>query len=233
MIKAVLFDLDGTLLPMDQEEFVKVYLKLLAAYLAPLGYDPARLVEAVWEGVGAMVRNDGRCRNEERFWQVFADKFGEERLKDRPKIEEFYRTDFQKARVSCGFNPESAETVRRIRNAGYRTILATNPVFPAAATENRIRWAGLEPSDFEFYTTYENINFCKPNLDYYREILRLRGLAAEECLMAGNDAGEDMIAEELGIHVFLVTDCLINGKQKDISRYPKGGLTDLLRHLYL
>ncbi len=230
MIKTVLFDLDGTLLPMDQELFVKDYLGRLAAYLAPYGYEPQKLIETVWKGVGAMVMNDGSCRNEMRFWQAFAAAFGEDRMADRPRIEEFYRTEFQKVRESCGFNPRSAGLIGSLKAEGYRLILATNPIFPAAATESRIRWAGLEPSDFEFYTTYENINYCKPNLNYYREILKRMDLAAQECLMTGNDAGEDMVAETLGMNVFLLTDCLISRGQ-DISKYPNGGFDELLDYI--
>ena len=70
--KAVLFDLDGTLLPMDQERFTKTYFQLLAAKLAPLGYDPAKLVDSIWAGTAAMVKNDGSCTNEEAFWRVFS-----------------------------------------------------------------------------------------------------------------------------------------------------------------
>ena len=230
MIRAVLFDLDGTLLPMDQEVFVKDYLDRLAAYLAPYGYDPRKLTDAVWKGVGAMVLNDGSCRNEVRFWQVFATVFGEEYLKDRPLIEEFYRTDFQTVQKRCGCDPKAAELICTLKERGYRLILATNPIFPATATESRIRWAGLEPSDFEFRTTYENVSYSKPNLDYYREILTLRGLRAEECLMAGNDAGEDMVAEKLGMKVFLLIGDLID-RGMDISRYPQGNFDDLLSYL--
>lgn len=230
MIKAVLFDLDGTLLPMDQEVFVKDYLGRLAAYLAPYGYEPQKLADTIWKGVGAMVMNDGSCRNEVRFWQAFTASFGEERLKDRPLIEEFYRTEFQKVQKSCGYDPEAAELIRTLKEAGYRLILATNPIFPAAATESRIRWAGLEPSDFEFRTTYENVSYSKPNPDYYREILTICALRAEECLMAGNDAGEDMVAEKLGMKVFLLTAGLIS-RGMDISRYPQGNFKDLLLYL--
>ncbi len=215
---------------MDQEVFVKDYMGRLAAYLAPYGYDPRKLTDAVWKGVGAMVMNDGSCRNEARFWQTFAAVFGEECLKDRPLIEEFYRTEFQKVQKSCGYDPKAAELIRTLKARGYRLILATNPIFPAAATESRIRWAGLEPDDFEFRTTYENVSYSKPNLDYYREILALRGLTAEECLMAGNDAGEDMVAEKLGMKVFLLTAGLID-RGMDISRYPQGRFDDLLSYL--
>lgn len=55
-IKAVLFDLDGTLLPMDQDEFVKAYFGLLAKRLAPLGYEVEKLYQVLWKGVAAMVK---------------------------------------------------------------------------------------------------------------------------------------------------------------------------------
>lgn len=71
-----------------------------------------------------------------------------------------------------------------------------NPIFPAVATESRIRWAGLAPETFAWYTTYENIGYCKPNPDYYREILRYLDCRAEDCLMVGNDVEEDMMAAQ-------------------------------------
>ena len=114
---------------------------------------------------------------------------------------------------------------------GYQVILATNPLFPAIATQSRIRWAGLEPEDFERITTYENARFCKPNPDYYREILGKLNLNPSDCLMVGNDVDEDMIAETLGMKVFLLTDCLINRNQADISRYPSGGFPELLQYV--
>lgn len=80
-------------------------------------------------------------------------------------------------------------------------------------------------------TTYENIGWCKPNLDYYREVLRRAGLKAEECLMVGNDAGEDMVAAESGMKVFLLTDCLINKSGEDISRYPNGSFEELKNYV--
>ena len=114
---------------------------------------------------------------------------------------------------------------------GLRVALATNPIFPAVATESRIRWAGLEPEDFELYTTYENIGYCKPNPDYYREIAKRLGVQPEECLMVGNDVTEDMVAQSIGMQVFLLTDCLINKERKDISLYPRGSFLQLLDHI--
>ncbi len=227
-INTILFDLDGTLLPMDQEKFVNVYFKMLAAKLVPYGYEPQQLINAILAGIEAMIKNDGSQLNEDAFWKRFVDIYGDKVLADKPIFEDFYKNEFQDARSFCGFNPKAAETVRLLKDKGYRVVLATNPLFPSIATESRIRWAGLEPSEFDLYTTYENTSYCKPNLDYYRDILKRINCRPEECLMVGNDVGEDMVVEALGMQAFLLTDCLINTQKKDITAYPHGSFEQLL-----
>ena len=228
-LTTVLFDLDGTLLPMDNDAFTKGYFKLLVAKLAPHGYEPRQLVDVIWAGTAAMVKNDGSQSNEAAFWKKFAAIYGEQGLLDKPLFDEFYRTDFQAAKNLCGINSNAAAVVHTIKEMGLRVALATNPIFPAVATESRIRWAGLEPEDFELYTTYENIGYCKPNPDYYREITKRLDVRPEECLMVGNDVAEDMIARSIGMQVFLLTDCLINKNGKDIAEYPRGSFEQLTR----
>lgn len=228
MITTVLFDLDGTLLPMDQDVFVKAYFGALAKKLAPLGYQPDTFIQAIWTGIAAMVKNDGMQTNEAVFWNTFADIFGQNVRDDAPYFEEFYKTDFQKVKESCGFTPFAAQAVKAVKEKGLRVALATNPVFPAIATESRIRWAGLQPEDFALYTTYENSSCSKPNPAYYQAVCQSLGVTPEECLMIGNDVGDDMIAETLGMKVFLLTDCLINKTQADISCYPHGNFKDLI-----
>ncbi len=226
-ITTVLFDLDGTLLPMDQDIFVKEYFGRIAGKLAPQGYEPKKLVDTIWRGTGAMVKNDGRTSNEEAFWKVAVAVYGGRIVKDKHFFDEFYETEFDRIKAVCGHHPAAAEIVHRLKEKGLRVVLATNPIFPARATQWRIQWAGLTPEDFELYTTYENSNYCKPNLDYYRDILTRLNVSAEECLMVGNDVGEDMIAQQLGMKVFLLTDCLINRTGEDISQYPHGSFADL------
>ena len=230
-IKAVLFDLDGTLLPMDQEVFIRAYFGRLAKRLAPHGYEPEKLLKAIYEGIGAMVGNDGSCRNEDAFWNSFCARFGDRALEDKPLFESFYRNEFQQVKESCGFAPEAAPLVRRLKESGLRVILATNPLFPAVATESRIRWAGLEPSDFEWVTTYENSCYCKPNPAYYQEILDKLGLDAGECVMVGNDVQEDGAAAKLGLRVFILTDCLIDRGDGEKDDLPRGGFAALGAYL--
>lgn len=227
-ITTVLFDLDGTLLPMDQNLFIKAYFGGLARRLAPHGYEPQKLIDSIWQGTAAMVKNDGTTTNEERFWQGFEAAYGKLARQDEKHFAAFYREDFDKAQSSCGYTPAAREVIDTVHACGLRTALATNPIFPAMATERRIAWAGLSTSDFELYTTYENSRFCKPNLDYYRDVMQKMGVCPEECLMVGNDVAEDMIAEQLGARVFLLTDCLLNSKGADISAYPQGGFRELI-----
>jgi len=227
-IKAILFDLDGTLLPMDQDIFLKSYFKHLVKKLAPHGYDPEKTVKAIVYCTGAVIQNDGMHTNEQVFWKGFSKLFGENCMNDLPVFDDYYRNEFQQVAADCGFTPKAAECISAFQAKGYRLILATNPVFPAVATESRIRWAGLNKEDFELVTTYENSRYCKPNLDYYREILRKMDLDASECLMVGNDVDDDMAALKLGMQVFLLTDCLINKRGVDISRYPNGSFDELM-----
>ena len=231
MITTILFDLDGTLLPMDQDTFAQAYIKGLALVAEPAGYSPMIFSTAVMAGTAAMVKNKGEQSNEEIFWDTLERTYGESVRKDIHMFDEFYATDFQKIKNVCGFEPKAAELIRYIKDKGYRVVLATNPLFPKVATESRILWAGLEPSDFEYFTTYENSHYCKPNLDYYREVLAKLNVSPEECLMVGNDVAEDMIAAELGMKVFLLTDCLINKNNEDILQYPRGNVNDLFEYL--
>ncbi len=229
--KVILFDLDGTLLPMDQKIFVKSYFGKLTKRFAPLGYEPEKLMEALWAGIRTVVKNTSDAWNEEIFWNVFSKFLGEKVREDEPEFEEFYKNEFQEVREDCGYNPKAAECISQIKNMGYRVVLATNPIFPRIATESRIRWAGIEPEVFELITTYENSKRCKPNPQYYLEILEKIHVKPEECIMVGNDVTEDMVAKTIGMDVFLLTDCLLNKEEKDYSQYPQGSFDELMEYV--
>ena len=231
-LTTILFDLDGTLLPMsDQEAFLKAYMKGLAAKVAPLGYEPKKLIDTVLMGTGRVIRNDGALRNETVFWQAFCGVFGEKAMEHLPVFEEFYRNEFQQVSATCGCDARAAKLIAALKEKGYRLVLATNPLFPAVATHSRIRWAGLNVEDFELVTTYENSSFCKPNIQYYEEIVKKLGLEPAQCLMVGNDVGEDMVAGKLGMKTFLLTDCLLNRVGEDIEKYPHGSFEALKSYI--
>ena len=129
-IKAVFFDLDGTLLPMDQAVFTKAYFGGMAKKLAPYGYESEKLIKSIWLGSEAMVKNDGKATNEEAFWKKFSEIYGNGVRDDESIFESFYNEDFDRVKEVCGFNPKAAEAVAQVKDMGLRTILATNPLFP-------------------------------------------------------------------------------------------------------
>lgn len=234
MIKNVLFDLDGTLLPMDMDEFTNGYFKFLVKKAMSHSdmYKPDELVKVIWGGVKAMVMNGGKGPNEDAFWEYFASVYGQDALKDRELFNEFYAKDFVCAKEFTGFNPEAKVTVDACKEAGYKVVLATNPIFPETATRQRTNWAGLDVEDFETFTTYENSTYCKPNPKYYLELLKKLDMDPAECLMVGNDVSEDMDAGLMaGMQVFLITDCMINKENKDIDAYPHGSFKELREYL--
>lgn len=226
-MKTVLFDLDGTLLPMEQDAFTKAYFGALSTKLAPHGYEPKPFIGAVLKSVNAMVANDGARTNEQVFWCEFADILGDRVIADKKYFDEFYEVEFNDLKSASGFNEKAGATVKALKARGCKIVVATNPVFPITAQKARLRFAGVDVRDVDYITSYENSHYCKPNIEYYSEILREINCSADECLMVGNDVDEDMIAERLGLRVFLLTDCMINRSGKDISRYARGGFDEL------
>ena len=205
---AIFFDLDGTLLPMDLEEFVQTYFGLLAKRLPQ--YDTKIMLGALWQGTKAMMGNDGSMTNEHRFWNVFAGILGEDVRLEEPNLEDFYRTDFHKAKAVCGDNPLAKQIIDLAHRKADLVVLATNPLFPRCAVESRLSWIGLKPEDFDYITTYENSSCCKPTAAYYQNICDTLALDPTHCKMIGNDLKEDGFgASQLGMQTHIVTDCLI------------------------
>lgn len=228
MVRAILFDLDGTFLPMDQDEFMKTYFSRLTARMAEYGYEPKKLVDTLWNGTLRMMGNDGSATNEEVFWKYFCEVYGEDARNDEPIFREFYATEFSCAKAVCGIQPQAPELVAFLKSKGVKLIMATNPMFPKVATDLRIEWAGLKPEDFDMCTVYEDFNYGKPNPEYFAEIMRRAGLKPEDCIMVGNDLSEDYAATAVGIRTYIVTDNLIDRKNRGLDGIEHGTFDEMV-----
>ena len=228
-IRHILFDLDGTLLPMNQDEFVKFYMPMLAKTYISQGIEinPKSFVGAVWQGYEAMVKNDGGCTNREAFWRYLSPLIPVEQEAAERIAEDFYSGPFNEVIASTRPTPLAAQVVKTAKEKGIKVYLATNPVFPRCATMNRIRWAGLDAADFEIITTYEDNCYCKPSLAYFQSILDRFKLLPQECLMVGNDVEEDLVIRELGVKTFLVTDTMENKKGLPVESEYTGSMEEL------
>jgi len=229
--KGILFDMDGTLLPMNQDHFMKVYFKELAGVLTPLGIEAEPLIAAVWAGTKAMVKNDGQRLNKDVFWTSFAQSTGQDSEIYRPVADVFYKNQFHNVKAATTENPRALRAVELAREKAEKVILATNPLFPMDGQESRLSWMGLKPADFDLVTSYENSRFCKPNPAYYLEICEKMDLDPAACLMIGNDDTEDMFAARaVGMETYLVTDCRIPGREQ-VWEGPMGSFAEMLAML--
>jgi HAD superfamily hydrolase (TIGR01509 family) len=227
---SILFDLDGTLLPMDYDRFTKAYFKELSRKMAPLGYEASELVSGIWSGVNAILQGDPNTTGEERFWTEFARIFGPRVYEDKAIIDDFYTHEFHNASIVTHRTPLARAAVDLAHQKGAKVVLATNPIFPLCAVHSRLQWAGLTPEDFDLITSYETSHYCKPDPRYYGEILEKLGLTPSRCLMIGNDVGEDIqSAQSLGLATFLIEDCIL-GDPTEVTT-PSGTFEDCIHFL--
>ena len=70
-ITTLLFDLDGTLLPLDQDEFIIEYFRLIAEYLIKRKPNAEKYINTVKKAVFGMMKNDGSCTNEALFAKLY------------------------------------------------------------------------------------------------------------------------------------------------------------------
>ncbi|MGE5573172.1 MAG: HAD family hydrolase [Bacteroidota bacterium] len=233
MIRAILFDLDGTLVHYDFDAFIREYLAALGARLASM-VEPGRLARQVMKSTDVMVRNlDPRKTNREVFAEDFFPAVGIPGDVLMPVFDDFYRHDFPliKDRLGIRPHPDARRMLEGLISRGIDVIIATNPVFPLTAIEERMRWGGLDGLSYRLVTSYETMHFCKPNREYYEEVLALIGRTPEECFMVGNDVEEDIIAGTLGMKTYLVEDFLLDRGRAQNHPDFRGTFEDLVHFM--
>ncbi len=232
--KAILFDLDGTLLPMDMKKFTEGYFMDLYSAVNMPEIAIKDFTEAIWQGTYAMMKNDGSKTNREVFWEFFGQKMGYDKKQTEEmdaKCLSFYSHEFVAAKRFCMDNPLAKQAVEIAKTKADKVILATNAIFPMAGHRTRLGWLGLKEEDFDYVTCYEDEYFCKPNPKYFEAIMNKMGLEPQDCLMIGNDEREDMLcASTVGLDAFLITDTMIPYKEQPWNG-DKGSFTDMLSML--
>ncbi len=231
MIKVILFDLDGTLLPMDTDAFVKNYLKELAPRVAHI-MDPNDFIKALWAGTEAMIRNlEHDKTNEQVFEETFLSLANVKKEDIWPTLDDFYEKVFPTFSYLCTPSPLAKKIAIEAMGQGYRVAVATNPVFPKAAIYERLNWAGVLDVPFEIVTVYEDSTYTKPHREYYQNLCERLEVNPEECLMIGNDKQEDMAAAQIGMKTFLVEGWVIDRGQPQFSIDDHGTLEQLYEKL--
>ncbi len=224
----ILFDLDGTLLPLDMDDFIKKYFKLLTEEFSDLGAAP-EFIEILMASTRDMIENDGGKTNKDIFELSFFNRLSVENKKEiLRRFDDFYRHKFPLLERKFEFDYSAADLIELLKEKNYKLVLATNAIFPREAIIERVKWAQVNPDVFSFISSYENMHFAKPNINFYKEILEKIEEDPEDCIMIGNDVEEDMIAGKLGMTTFLVEDYKI---ERTNSCQPdwRGSFSELIK----
>jgi FMN phosphatase YigB (HAD superfamily) len=224
-IQAILLDLDGTLLDNDMDQFLPPYFRMLSARMAHI-LPPEPFIAHLLAATDAMLTNDGRMTNAAAFAAAFYPLDGHPREEVEPIFEAFYTHDFPALRAYTRRKPEARAVVQQALDAGYDVAVATNPVFPAVAIEQRLEWAGVGDLPFRLVTSYENSRATKPNLLYFQHILEALDQAPGASLVVG-DEDMDMVAAHLGCPTFLVPGPRTNLSPTTPEPTYRGSLADL------
>lgn len=203
-LKALLLDLDGTLLENNMERFLPHYFQRLSAWVSAI-MPPNAFITHLMQATQKMLTNDGRDTNEEVFAAAFYPLAGRPREEIEPFLDQFYTREFPKLRADTRRRPEARTVVQMALDRGYDLVVATNPLFPATAIWQRLEWAGVADFPYRLVTTYENSRACKPNPLYFQQICDTIGRPAEACLMVGDDP-MDLAAAHVGCPTYFLAD---------------------------
>ncbi|MDD4364081.1 MAG: HAD family hydrolase [Atribacterota bacterium] len=225
MTKAVLFDLDNTLILFDETKFFKEYIKKVAPLMSDIA-PPHILWKVILSATKSVLNNKGKITNQEVFKQTFIKIFGNQTEEIWQRFLRFYKNEFDQLKTFISVNKGVSEIFSFLSNNNIKVVIASNPFWPFIAMEKRMEWAGIKKEQVDLITHMENMHFCKPRLKYYQEICQTIKERPENCLMVGDDLVNDIIAGKLGMKTFLITDNIQNKSQlQAISRKIRFGFT--------
>jgi FMN phosphatase YigB (HAD superfamily) len=203
----LLLDLDDTLLTNNIETFIPNYLKVLSGHMASY-VDPLKFASQLLKATGTMIANE---RPDQTLSTIFDSSFypvlGIDPQESQSEIENFYNTVFPTLKSLTAPRPQAVELVEEAFEREYKVAIATNPLFPSIAINQRLDWANLpvDKYNFSIVSSYDSFHYAKPNPAYYAEILAQTGWTEGAVVMVGNDAKDDIAAaRSLGLAAFHV-----------------------------
>lgn len=227
-LRGILFDLDGTLLDIDIDAFLRRYFAALSDAVTDLVDGPAdhkRAMEAIYRGTGEMMAPHPGETNREAFYRAFLQDTGIDLDQQWGVFERFYDDVFPTLQGTLGPRPGAVEAFEMATECGALIAIATNPIFPLSAVSHRLKWAGIDPTRPSVITSFETMTACKPSPEYYRQTCEMLGLDPTECLMVGDDRMLDLPAADIGLRTFYV------GPDPDAPADYRGDMELLAREL--
>ncbi|TXT58258.1 MAG: hypothetical protein BAJALOKI1v1_1700001 [Promethearchaeota archaeon] len=228
-IKAILLDLDGTLININLSKFIQGYIKLLSDYMKEF-IPPEKFIPRLLKASQKLEHNNGERTNEEVFANFFFPFEGYTREDLEPKFIQFYEEKFDTLKQYAQKKPEARPTVKKSFENGYRVVIATTPLLPEVAIRQRLAWGDVDDFNYHLITGYEHVSATKPNLLYFKQIAEKINISPEQCLMVG-DEDKDMVAAKLGCKTFLIENENTDLKEDTPKPHIIGTLSDLKKLL--
>jgi FMN phosphatase YigB (HAD superfamily) len=226
VIKTVLFDLDNTLLLYDEMKFAQYYFPKLTTRFSDL-FPADKFADRLLTATLQVHQNEGSKTNLELFLDLFCDGLEVSRDAVWKRFSDFYEQDFDWFKDIVVIPDKSLEVMRELLGMKLRIAIATNPILPLHVQMKRLAWAGLAGIDFALVTNIENMNYCKPNLGFYKQVCQILGEKPEDCLMVGDDPANDMVAAKIGMKTYQTMDSLDQvEKPLQISKQVIGDKTE-------
>lgn len=205
MLRAVLFDLDNTLIHFGERQFFQGYIPAVAKVFADVM--PGDLfLQRLLSSTGMVLNNNGQMLNVDRFMNAFCKGYEAQREEFWKRFTGFYETEYDQFRSLASVPTGAREILLQLREGSLKLVIASNPLWPSIAQNKRLAWAGLGDLQFDLITHIENMTYCKPRVEYYHEVCTKIGESPEGCLMVGNDPVNDMVVSTIGMKTYLVTD---------------------------
>ncbi len=188
--KVLFFDLDRTLwdyranseqtlkdlVTKHTPELVERFDKFLATF-----YD---VNESLW-----LEYRNGRLSKDKLSTQRFIDSFNRLGVDAEPFAEEFSNDYITESPNKTKLFPKTIETLKYLKNAGYRMFLLTNGFVEVQKV--KIRDSNLEPY-FETMITSEEAGYQKPHEKIFEFALQIVKAEKNDCLMIGDDLESDI-----------------------------------------
>jgi HAD superfamily hydrolase (TIGR01549 family) len=228
MIKAVLLDLDDTLLINPDATFVTEYLGRVDSFFTDCWGQP--LARTLLKTLHAMNGKRDMClTNAEVALDVIHDETGRASQDIQDTFQQFYQDVFPQLRSCTQTIPAAAGLVSYLTERNCALVIATNPLYPAAAVYQRLAWAGLpdNPESYALVTHSENMHFTKNSAAYYAEIVARVGVEPDEAIMVGDNPANDISpARKAGLSTFHVSS-----EAPLAADIPTGTLSDFYRRV--
>lgn len=206
MIKAVLLDLDNTLLHNPDVAFASRFVQLWNDFFAAQGISDAAtyLRESIQQATNEQIHTQSINTQLIHLIQR-AHAVSEENCAQL--ITEFYATEYDKLRPCIQPVKGAVPLIHELERLNLAVVIATNPIYPEAAILKRLEWAGLphETDAYAFVTSSDNMHYAKPDPAYYAEIVARVGVEPDEALIIGDSNKNDIEpAREIGLRTYRV-----------------------------